>query len=1127
MSNDPFYEQVLAGLNGTLNPQDFEDCMADLLRELFPTLVPVRGGKDSGMDGAIADGEGEPFPLVVTTGEDVERNLRDSLDSFIERRQPARKVVFATSQVLTPPRRLKLMDLARERGFTLIQVIDQHGVANLLAKSPRWYKKLLGLSGTPSALSVVPRSRRPLLDLEPIGRAGDLEWLQQTAGDRVLSGEPGSGKTFLLYHLARQGWGLFLVDPEGDVAGALREQRPGIVIVDDAHAEPDVLVKLRHLRQQMGIDFAIVATTWEGARNEVIEAMGGIPEDKVRKLELLTRAEILEVFRSAGVEEDPDTMRYLIDQAASKPGLAVTIATLWLAGSWREVIEGKVLSRTLLAFFQEVLGPEATDVLAAFSLGGDRGLEVEAVREFLDLNRLKIRQLAAGLAAGGVLSEVERDVLAVWPRPLRSALIRTVFFPPPGQPRTRYKELFEKAPSSSKAAETLIAAKSIGAEIPAGELRQLVAGSGSRRAWNGLAQLSEQDARWVLENYPGDLVHVGGSVLLLAPEPTVRTLLEHAGSAIGPIHSNPSHPMRILSDWVRALDSPIAQIIQRRRLLARASKRYILEGGKLSVGVHGISLALTPSLESGSLDPAAGRTFTISSGLLPIDQLREIEQIWKGVRDSISAIDTSSWEHVKAMLWGWIYPSYSARVAEVPDEVEAAMHAFAAQILEDLAPLAQGSPGLAAGLRDLAKRIDFELPLGENPDFEKLYPSERFKGSQDWQAWEERQRAAVRGLAESWSEEFPAEIARKVVGYEHEAKRISRNWPRNTPGLCRDLAAMATEPELWLNAFVQEGAPADLLEPFLRAIRDRQRKNTDEILARFLQSDQYVWLAAELILQFTETPPHLLQQVLEKAASFPHLIETLCLRGQVPLENLRVLLDHPSWEVALSAAVGEWLSDPQRTVREEVAESWRNAILQAKPGEHSGMRYWLGEIFGGSKDLAFDWLRIHLQEDTMDRFFLAEEGPFSKAVSVLDESQRILLLKDLTGREVPRPLVAMLVNKNSRIYRELLQAKDLSHFHEEPLAGVPDKEWADLAIVALDSGYDTRSIAQVAFHIAGITVSWGPESMRLSQWDEAFARLEEDPRAEIREIARHGRQIAQVGMEKARTEERMEEIHGT
>ena len=601
MVKDPFYQQILEGLSGDLNPQDFEDCMADVLRDEFPTLVPVRGGKDSGMDGAIADGEGEPFPLVVTTAKDVARNLRKSLDSFMERGQPARKAVFATSRSLTPQRRLKLMDLARKKGFTLVQIIEQRGVADRLYRNSRWCRQLLGLSGQPSALSVVPRTHRPLLDLEPIGRTEDIDWLKQTSGDRVLSGDPGSGKTFLLYSLARKGWGLFVVGPQEEIENAIRDERPSIVIVDDAHTQPEILVDLRRLRTEIGIDFSIVATTWEGGRDSVVEALGVRTKEGVRRLELLTRAEILKIFENLGVRESAGIMRYLVDQAANKPGLAATIGTLWLQGEWQDVIDGKALSRTLLDFFQKHVGSESTDVLAAFSLGGDRGVGMETVREFLGLNRVQIRQIATGLAAGGVLSEVDRDTLAVWPQPFRYALIRTVFFSGPGYP---YQDLIRSVPSLKKAVETLIMAKSLGASVPAEELRHLVLESDSLEAWNGLARLSEEDARWVLAHYPGAIEDVGKSLLEQCPEAAAARLLERAAdSTLRPIHSYSDHPMRVLSDWIRDLDVPLDQMIARRRMLATTSKRYLEEGGETSVGVHGIALALSPTLESSSLDP--------------------------------------------------------------------------------------------------------------------------------------------------------------------------------------------------------------------------------------------------------------------------------------------------------------------------------------------------------------------------------------------------------------------------------------------------------------------------------------------------------------------------------------------
>jgi hypothetical protein len=62
MTRDPFYPQILAGLRGRLDPELFERCAADLLRTIYPTLVPLRGGNDAGMNGACADGQGLPFP---------------------------------------------------------------------------------------------------------------------------------------------------------------------------------------------------------------------------------------------------------------------------------------------------------------------------------------------------------------------------------------------------------------------------------------------------------------------------------------------------------------------------------------------------------------------------------------------------------------------------------------------------------------------------------------------------------------------------------------------------------------------------------------------------------------------------------------------------------------------------------------------------------------------------------------------------------------------------------------------------------------------------------------------------------------------------------------------------------
>ena len=338
---------------------------------------------------------------------------------------------------------------------------------------------------------------------------------------------------------------------------------------------------------------------------------------------------------------------------------------------------------------------------------------------------------------------------------------------------------------------------------------------------------------------------------------------------------------------------------------------------------------------------------------------------------------------------------------------------------------------------------------------------------------------------------------------------------------------LVAAPEAWLDALVQLEAPADLVEPFLRINLGKHWVRSEQILEQCLSSERYVWLATEILLQSPDPPDHLFEVALEKVAQFPQLVETLCLRNQVPLPNLRALLEHRTWEVALAAAVGEWLSDPKGEVRAAIAASWRDAILRAQPDEHSGTRFWLGEIFAEKPDVAFDWLHSRLADkDRRGPFFLSDRGPFAKAASVLSNDQRIAALGDLDKGGVPRPLVSLLVNKEPEVYRRILESEELSRFYLEPLAYIPDKKWVELAILALAKGHDPESVAAAAFSPAGITVSWGSESSQWNELDEAFLQLETDPREEIREIARHGRRKAQELIQRARKAERLEEVRG-
>jgi hypothetical protein len=1129
MSQDPFYEQILAGLNGSLNPQDFEDCMADLLRDAFPGLVPVHGGKDSGMDGAIADdeSEGEPFPLVTTTAENVERNLQKSLDSFLKRKQPPRKVIFATSQSLTPQKRLKLMDLAREKGFTLRQVIEQRGIADRLYKSPRWCKQLLGLSGQPSALSVVPPTRRPLLDLDPIGRDRDLEWLRQTVGDRVISGEPGSGKTFLLYHLALDGWGLFLVDPDGDVAGALREQRPSVVIVDDAHTQPEILGKLRHLRQETRMDFSIVATTWEGARDRVIEAMGGIPGDRVRKLELLTRSQIVEVFRSVGVQEDPDTMRYLVDQAANKPGLAVTIAILWLEGSWQEVIDGKALSRTLLAFFQEFVGPEATNVLAAFSLGGSRGMEVEDVREFLGLNRLQIWQITRDLAAGGVLSEIDRNVLAVRPGPLRLALIRTVFFPLSGL-RRDYKDLLSRAPSYDKAISTMIASRFLGANITDEELGGLVEESNSAGVWSDFARLSRETAKWTLDNYPGNLLEVAPALLHQIPRLVIPRILARAAEFSRTGEFRPESAMSMLSSWVQEISAGPEEWIRRRETLASMAREFLLQGNEPGIGMYGLSIALSPAVRGDSLDPGMGNTVIMRSGLIPVETLRKVVPIWENVRDAIQDVDAASWQHLSSLLWDWLHPEYVAKRTEISEEERWVTSTFVEKALRDLAPLSAGSPGLQAGLNRLAMKLEIDLGLGQDKVFELLYPPQDSSPEVRREAQAARDEA-VRKLALEWARESPQDVAGRVAFYEREAQRIGHNWLQNMPTLCQALAEEVGQPEEWLEEFFAQNLRRHLVSPFLERVVDLRRTGWETVLESCLDREPLEWSALSLVLKLPDPSPELLDNALEKVEDDSMLVETLCLQGKVPLATLRRLLLLPSWEAALAAAIGEWCADPEGEVREEVRPEWRLAVLRSKTGEYEetrqtvGLQYWLRGILAGDADLALEWLQSRLKDSALPWSFMGD-SPFAAAIRNLRREQKEELLGELQPVHILWSILPILIDSDIELYRKLLGMKSLRDYHLAPLEGLPGPAWESLALAALDAGHAPEAVAGAT---CGSSHSWVGSGVEYwESWDQAFTAFENHSREDLREVGQYGRAAVRDWLQDGQERQKRFELYG-
>jgi hypothetical protein len=1105
---DLFYKQIFEGLAGRLDGDLFEACASALLRKDFPTLVPIRGGTDSGMDGVTAS----PGPfLVCTTSPDVIGNLTKSLKSNLQSGSSRRSALLATSQKLTATRRTNLENRARELGFSLLQIYDRAAIADRLYYEPHWCKELLGLTGRPSALTAIPRTERPLLDLPLVGRAEDIKWLQGTSGDRLLVGQPGCGKTFLLRSLALEGWGLFLVDDDpGAIAVAVRAQRPRVIIVDDAHFKTQVLSSLRQLRSEIMADFEIVATSWDGDKDETVEALS-LAGSQIHGLDLLTRDEIVEVIKHTGIGGPVELVREIVNQAEGRPGLAVTLSYLCLNGSAREVFYGEALSRTLGVTFQRLVGKEAKEILSAFALGGDQGMSMEVVAGVLGIPIAHLHASLVRLAAGGVIRERSKGHLSVWPRTLRYILVRDTFFS--AKVNLPCDTLIESAPDKTDMAETLIGAISRGAEVP--QIVELLEGIGSPTVWRDYASLGEAESKFVLRRHPEYLRTIGEVTLELAPEETLPLLLDAAVGDERELGHALDHPLRWVQDWIRKAPPGKNQAARRRKLLVRAVKRSVENGGDERVAFRALCLTLQPTFENYSADPGSGMRVNITSGLLTRDELTQLKELWGQVIELIANLRSFEWKELFGAIHPWAYPEMG-RNKEIPSDVRQFMLSVATRMIEDVANISREHPGVQQWVSHLAGRLHVNIETTNDPDFEILFPD---LDRSSWQEIEDRQRRVVPELITRWRALSPSETAARIVFLEQEATLAGKTWPRWTDLICSQLAEETSDPNSWLKEFAENGVPASAGEPFLRKTIAMRVPGWEEATAVCLNNPSYEIIALCVLLTLPEVPADLLAHAVERSAKYPQTVDLLCLRDQVPEDTLRLLLRHPHPAASAMAAVGTWNATPRGQIKESIAADWRGAIIRAE-----GIETWIAEILKSDSSLASEWLKSRLERRSgLTHLFVWEE--VQAAISVLNFEQRKASLQHLEAHgNLDSMLIAELAGNDLQMYREILKYERLSKFHLSPLRGRPTGVWVEKALAALDAEYSNEQIANATL---GYGDEWvGSESNMWQGWVDDFEALAAHPDPRIREIGQIG--AAKAGERKgaAVASERREAVYG-
>ena len=1111
MLRDSFYRKIIERLSDQLDPELFERAACDLLRAAYPALVPIRGGNDAGMDGAIADGKKPAFPLICTTGRDVRGNLRRSVESYKKNSGRGDRIVLATSQQLSPSRKRGLEKLAQTFGFTLVQIHDQADFADRLYRAPQWCRELLGLVGNPPGLSTLPysSSTRPVYDQQATGREKELNWLRNTPGDLLLAGQPGLGKTFLFQVLVKEGKGLFVSTSDlTQITEGIREFQPEILFVDDAHLKLEVITNLYQLREELGASFRVVANCWPNYKDDIVRSLR-LSATSVTELKLLTRDQIVEVIKATGIKGPVGLMRELTNQANGRPGLAVTLCWLCRKGDIHSVVSGQALFRDLRPLLRSI-GEKAATILGCFAVGGKAGMRMNIIAERLGVALLDVQYPMTHLSAAGIVSDVGENRLCVNPAALRHSLVHEAFYK--GAASVPIQQFLSAVPDHDETALTLISACARGANIPDTLLQQMVRCAINDDVWKSYAGLGSRQSEWILENHPEKLQVVAHVALDACPEKTISLLLTAAVVDRRPTHSYPDQPIRILEDWIKEAWPNKGAVVSRRERLFNSTLEWHSSGGNTNITLQSLAASLFPGFQSTDSDPGSGHTITVTTGGLKVEEIQSIEKLWMRLVEFLKSIEVHTWAPVQEIVHDWINGPTLGKGET--DEAYKERRSFAMRMLKDLIAIGADRPGLTQWIRRTTSHLNVSTQVSYNPEFDAIYPIERL--AKDREKVASRQKNAAVVLAKQWSLENPATVASRLLFIEAEARSAGLRWPRLADVVSREIAQLVENPIVWAESFKAARLTSDLVFPFVDRALAIDQLHAIEFLESALVVQDYYTASALAILAMESPPNSLLEKALKRLNGLATTIECMVLRQEISEATMQKLFEHQDPAIAAAAAIGEWDCEPRGKVRPSIAYAWRKAII-----EHVNDGDTLSEIFKYDSTIAYGWTQRRIRSEP--NTFWRSETEFIAAVGSLSHIQRQTLLQELSAESATSRTIQLLVGDDVELYCDLLGNDQMQRHHLVPLTEEITEAWIMKARAALDHTYSVEDIANRLLRYLERT---GDEPDMWAAKMQEVDLLKEHMDTRVQEIGRIAAVQAERLMMGAQERERRNQIYG-